>query len=45
MIKYYCRYVGNTLLLVKPADIPYIHNRFSKFDKNSVSRWTVLKMK
>ena len=34
MIKFYCRYVDDTLLLVKPADIPHIHNLFNKFDKN-----------
>ena len=25
---------GDTLLLVKPADIPHIHNSFNGFDKN-----------
>ena len=41
MIKFYCRYVDATLLLVKSADMPHIHNLFNKseFDK------TVLKMK
>ena len=34
MIKFYCRYVHNALLLVKPADILHIHNLFNKFDKN-----------
>ena len=34
MIKFYCRYVDDTLLLVKPADIPHIHNLFNKFDKS-----------
>ena len=33
-IKFYCRYVDDTLLLVKPTDISYIHNLFNKFDKN-----------
>ena len=34
MIKFYCRYVDNTLLLVKPTDVLHIHNLFNKFDKN-----------
>ena len=34
MIKFYCRYVDDTLLLVKPADILHTHNLFNKFDKN-----------
>ena len=34
MIKFYCRYVGDTLLLVKPANISHMHNLFNKFDKN-----------
>ena len=34
MIKFYCIYVDDTLLLVKPADILHIHNLFNKFDKN-----------
>ena len=34
MIKFYCRYVDNTLLLVKPADLPHMHNLINKFDKN-----------
>ena len=34
MIKFYVQYVDNTLLLVKPADIPHIHNLFNKYDKN-----------
>lgn len=34
MIKLYWRYVDDTILLVKPADIPHIHNLFNKFDKN-----------
>ena len=34
MIKFYCRYVDDTLLLLKPVDIPHMHNLFNKFDKN-----------
>ena len=34
MIKCYCRYVDDTVLLVKPADIPHIHNLFNKLHKN-----------
>ena len=34
MIKFCCRYVVDTLLLAKPADIPHMHNLFNKFDKN-----------
>ena len=34
MIKFYCRYVGDTFLLVEPVDIQHIHNLFHKFDKN-----------
>ena len=34
MIKLYCRYVDDTLLLVIPADIPHICNLFNKFDEN-----------
>lgn len=37
MIKFYCRYVDDTLLLVKPADILHIHNLFIKIDKIYVS--------
>lgn len=33
MIKLYWRYVDDTLLLLKPADIPHIHILFNKFDK------------
>ena len=33
-ISLYCRYVDNTPLLVKPADIQHINNLFNKFDKN-----------
>ena len=37
MIKFYCRYVDDTLLLVEPTDILHIHNLFNKFDKNLYS--------
>ena len=33
-IKFCCRYVGDTFLLVEPVDIQHIHNLFNKFDKN-----------
>ena len=32
--KFCCGYVEDTLFLVKPADIPHMHNLFNKFDKN-----------
>ena len=35
MITFYCRYVGDTLLLEKPADILCINNLINKFNKNS----------
>ena len=34
MIKFYCRYVDDTLLLVKPENIDTIHKIFNTFDKN-----------
>ena len=34
MIRFYCRYIEDTLLLVKPADILHINNSFNNFDKN-----------
>ena len=34
MIKLYCRYIDDTLLLVIPADIPHTCNQFNKFDEN-----------
>ena len=34
MIKLYCRYIDDTLLLVIPADILYMQNVFNRFDKN-----------
>ncbi|XP_066930298.1 uncharacterized protein [Clytia hemisphaerica] len=33
-IKHYMRFVDDTLLLIKPNDIPYILNKFNSFDKN-----------
>ena len=33
-IKYYCRYVDDTLVLIKPADISTVLEKFNKFDKN-----------
>ena len=38
IIKFYCRYVDDTFLLVKPGDVPYKHNLFNKFDKGYVSQ-------
>ena len=34
MIKFYCKYVYDTFLLVKPADVLHINNLFNNFDKN-----------
>jgi hypothetical protein len=34
IIKFYCRFVDDTLLLVKPADIGVIHERLNSFDPN-----------
>ena len=33
-VKFYCRYVDDTLLLVKPNSLPGILSEFHKFDKN-----------
>ena len=33
-IKFYGRYVDDTLLVVKPSQIDRIHKAFNKFDKN-----------
>ena len=33
-IKFYCRYVENTLLVVKPQDVSRIRELFNSFDKN-----------
>ena len=34
MVKFYCGYVDDTILLLKPADVLYIKKLFSNFDKN-----------
>ena len=34
MIKFYSRFVDDTLLLVKLADVLHINNLFNSFDKN-----------
>ena len=34
MINFHCRYVDDTLLSVKPADIGPMHNLFNKFNKS-----------
>ena len=34
IIKFYCRYVDDTLLVVKQENIKLIHDRLHKFDKN-----------
>ena len=34
VIKFYRRYVDDTLVLIKPSDIPEILNKFNTFDKN-----------
>ena len=33
-IKFYRRYVDDTLVLIKPCDIPSVLKRFNSFDKN-----------
>ena len=33
-IKFYCRYVDNTLLVAKPQDVSRIHKLLNGFDKN-----------
>ena len=33
MIKFYCNYVDDTFLLVKPADALHINNLFNNFEK------------
>ena len=32
--KFYCRYIDDTLVLVKPSSIPEIINEFHKFHRN-----------
>lgn len=34
IIQFYCRYVDDTLLLVKPRDVDLIHERLNAFDNN-----------
>ena len=34
IIAFYRRYVDNTLVLIKPKDIPFVLNKFNSFDKN-----------
>ena len=34
IIKFYCRYVDDTLVLVKPSDIDMIHNALNNFHPN-----------
>ena len=34
VIRFYRRYVNDTLVLIKPADIPAVLNKFNSFDKN-----------
>ena len=34
IIKFYIRYVDDTLLVIKSADIPYVVNRFNSSDDN-----------
>ena len=33
-IKFYCRYVDDTLLLIKPEDIQFVHDLFNSFHEN-----------
>ena len=33
-IKFYCQYVDDTLLVVKPQDVSRIHKSLTGFDKN-----------
>ena len=33
-IKFYKRYVDDTLVLIKPSDIPLVLNKFNQLDKN-----------
>ena len=34
LIKLYCRYIDDTLLLMIPADLPHTGNLFNKFEEN-----------
>ena len=33
-IKFYTRFVGDTLLVIKPENVKKVHNALNKFDKN-----------
>ena len=35
-IRFYCRYVDDTLMLIKPCDIQRVKTEFEKFDKNLI---------
>ena len=34
IIKFYTRFVDDTLLLIKPDNVKEVHNTLNKFDKN-----------
>ena len=34
IVNIYRRYVDDTLVLIKPSDIPFVLNKFNSFDKN-----------
>ena len=34
IIIFYCRYVDDTLVLIKPKDIPFVLDKFNSFGKN-----------
>ena len=34
IIKFYCRYVDDTLVLLKPNDVDYVHKILNSFHKN-----------
>ena len=36
VIKFYARYVDDTLLMVKPKDIERVHQSLNRFDKNKL---------
>ena len=35
IIKFYCRYVDDTLVLLKPNDVDYVHKLLKSFHKNT----------
>ena len=43
-IKFYRRYVDDTLVLIKPCDIPSVLKKFNSFDKNLTLPWINLRM-